>query len=222
MIHIYRADSELAVALFDLKTNKFKFGELCSKERLIRFVSSFPEHPVVIYVERAWKDEVQEIFFLLPHLQNTATVKTVRKLSPREMLAKVSKNKQKKSPVLMCMCVGIMIGCLLLFPKSLEYRDSVLAKAKNIEDMTEEFLAKHPEKESVQNLYTSLSGLYAKVNVETITYSTGSFKVVFSSINGDLKSESFDGLEKATLTKVATLDDGNGVYIYVYEMEGNL
>jgi len=222
MIHIYRADSEVGVALFDLVTGKFLYGELCNSERLIKFVNNFPEHPVTIFVERGWKEEIEEVFFLLPHLQDIATVKTVRKVSPKQMLIKDGKNKPKLKPGFLCVCIGVMLGCLLLIPTSFEYRDSVLTKAKSVETMTEEFVQNQPDKQSVQQLYTSISGVYSKANVEAVTYSAGTFKIVFSSVNGELQSSHFDGFEKATLTKVASLEDGKGATVHVYEMEGSL
>ena len=221
MIHIYRADTELGVALFN-ETNKFLYGEICSPQRLIKFVNDFPEHDVTVFIERQFKDDLQELYYLLPQLQDACTVKTLRKVNPRDLLKKNAQVKPKLKPTLICVCMGVMLGCTLLIPKSLEYRDSVLVKAQTVEGFTEEFAENQPKAEDVQKLYTSLSGLLAKVNVESITYSTGNFKVVFSSINEELQSTDFDGLDKATLTQVATLEDGQQGTIYIYELEGSL
>lgn len=222
MIHIYRASTpQMGVALFN-ESGKFMYGELCNAERLVKFINNFPEHNVTVFIESAWKDDIQELYYLLPQLQDACIIKTMRKVNPRDLLERSAQVKPKVKPTLLCICIGIMLGCLLLVPRSLEYRDSVLVKAEAMEGFTQEFAENQPKTEDVQNLYTSLSGLYAKVNVETITYSSGTFKVVFSSINGKLTTSEFKGLEEAKLTLAATLEDGKQGTVYVYEMEGSL
>lgn len=222
MIHIYRGDSEIGVALYDLDTNKFVYGEMCSKERLITFVTSFPDHPVTIFIENAWKDEVQEIYFLLPHLQDLAKVKVQKRVDVKLMLSKAAKVKVKRNLSLVYLVIGIMVGCMLLIPTSLEYKASVLTQAKTLEGFTEDFVKTQPNTESLQDLYTSINKLYSEVRVEAVTYSVGSFKVIFSSANQDLTVADLEGFEKATLTKVSSLENGEDSSVHIYELEGNL
>ncbi|MFF2798202.1 hypothetical protein [Lysinibacillus xylanilyticus] len=223
MIHIFKGDNELGFALFDEDTGKFEYGELCHLERLKTFVNSYPEHPVVIFAERDWlEEELQQIYFLIPHLQHWAKVKTMKKVSVKQMLVKSAKDKKKKNPVFLYLFAGVILGCFLLMPTSSEYKNSVLVKAQSTKETMEEFVQKQPNMQSRQQLYTSLVNLYQKVRVEAVTYTDGSFKVIFSATSQDLKITDFPEFKKATLKKVSSLENGKDANIHIYELEGSL
>lgn len=222
MIHIFKAASDLGVALFDQETEKFVYGELCEKDRLVAFVNSFSEHDVVIFIERTWQEELEEIYFLLPHLRDLAQVKILRKVPVKQLLAKSAKEKKKRNPFFLYAFIGIIVGCLFLMPTSLEYRGSVLIKAQSSKEFTADFVQKQPKVESRQQLYTSISKLYRQVRVEAITYSSGSFKIIFSTANENLKVSDLEGFDKATLKKVSSLENGKDANIHIYELEGSL
>lgn len=222
MIKIFKSESELGFAIFDLENNKFLYGELCEKKRLVSIVNSFPEHDVTIFIEKAWQDDIQEIFFLLPHLQDLAQVKVLRKISVQQMIAGSTKTERNKSFFSLYISIGVIIGALLLLPTSMEYKNSVLVKAQAIEGMTEDFLENQPDEQYRQQLYTSIDGLHQKVRVEAVTYSSGTFKIIFSSANAELQVTDLEGFEKATLVKVSSLGNDKDANIHIYELEGSL
>lgn len=223
MIKIFKSETELGFSLFDVDSNKFLYGEVCGKERLVSIVNSFPEHVVMIFIEKAWQDDIQEIFFLIPHLQDLAQVIVMKKIVVSEMIASSTKPiKKKRSFFYLYISIGVILGALLLIPTSTEYKNSVLVKAQSVENMTAEFLENQPDEQSKQLLYTSIDGLHQKVRVEAVTYSVGTFKIIFSSANGDLQLTDLTGFEKATLVKVSTLGNEGEANIHIYELEGSL
>lgn len=222
MIKIFKGQSDLGFSLFDLDSNKFLYGEVCSKDRLVSIVNSFPEHEVTIIIEKAWQDDIQEIFFILPHLQDLARVKLVSKLSVTQMIASSTKTVKKKSFFSLYISIGVILGTLLLIPTSTEYKNSVLVKAQSVESMTVDFLENQPDEQYRQLLYTSIDGLHQKVRVEAVTYSVGTFKIIFSSANPDLQLTDLAGFEKATLVKVSSLGNEGEANIHIYELEGSL
>lgn len=223
MIKIYRGTSTLGVALFHLDTGKFLYAELCERDRLVNFVNSFPEHPVEILIDADWKDEVQELFFLIPHIQEIAKVTPVKKLNVEYMLAEHLKEKKVRKKFPLLLALGITLGSLLLIPTSIEYKNSVLIQAQSNQEFAENFINNQPNPESLQQLYISLDNLYSKVRVEGVTYTDGTFKVVFSSTNENLKPADFEGFEQASLKVVSSLqEDKDSSPIHIYELEGQL
>lgn len=222
MIEIYKSETELGFSILDLNTEEFQYGEVCDSNRLIAIVNSFPEHEVIIYVERAWQEDLQDIFFLMPHLQDLATVKTERKVSVKQMISQASKPKVRSSYISIYAFLGIIIGSLFLIPISTEYKSSVLVQAQSIEKVTHDFAKNQPNKQTRKELYTSLDKLNQKVRIDAVTYSSGKYKVVFSSGNGKLKLKDLGKFKKAKLNPATSLGSEQGVRVYIYELEGNL
>ena len=222
MIKIYGAASDLGVALFDPDTNKYLYGELCTAQRVKEIVINFPQHDIELWCEREWRDDLQELLFLLPHLEGTADINVKSKINVQKSLIDAAKVKQKRNFILIYISIGIMLGSLIMVPTAMEYRNSVLSQAQSMQSFTAEFAQNKPDEQKVQELYVSLDKLYSRVRIESVSYSMGKFTVIFSSANDDVRLEDLEGFEGATLEKLSVLENKKGSSVTLYELEGNL
>ena len=222
MINVYKSKKEIGIVLFDLETSEFLYAEKCNRERLMTFITSFPDHEVQIYIEREWREDLQELFFLLPHLQDIATIHLVNKVNVDDSIKSSAQNKVTHKYPFMYFLAGIILGTLLLIPTVSEYRSSVLTQAKVTEGFAEKFVASQPEQGELKQLYTSIQSLYHTVSVEAITYSEGGFEVIFSSVNSNLTLGDLGVSQADTLKLVSTLKQSDGYSIHIYKMEGEL
>lgn len=223
MIKIFKSETELAFALYSLETNKFMYGELCSAERLRLILNNFPMHDIELYVEKGPDEDLQEFFYLIPHLKDLAKVYKQRKVNVQAMLDNSTNQTKKKKPFTLAkLSLGVIIGACMLIPTSNEYKSSVLSQAQAVERMTTEFAESQPEWESVSSLYSSIESLYKEVRVESITYSSGKYKIVFSTIEKDLTIDKLLNFPTATLTNLSSQKSKEGDLVYIYELEGEI
>lgn len=208
--------------MYDLNTNLFQYGEACSKSRLANIINNFPEHEVEIHIEKVHKEDVAELYYLMPHLKDLAIVRTTKKIDVIKSIANATEPVRQKNFTYLYLAIGVVLGSLLLLTTSLEYRNSVMVKAKNTVTMVEEFKENQPELESRNKLYTYVTSVTQVVNVESVVYADGKYNFIVSSTDPNLTQEDFKELPGVKVKKTSSLESKEGKQIHLYQMEGDL
>lgn len=220
MINIYRADQEIGVALFDDK-GKFSYAERCSHERMIALVNAFPSTQFRLFVAEDSEHLIEDTFEYLPHIETLTRVTTVKGLDVLDTLKSLNrKDTGKRNNLLIYSALGVLLGCVILIPTSNEYKNSVLEQAKVMQEYT---AAKPTESKDATKLSDSIDALYDEYKVEAVYFSGSSYKVIFTSDNGELSFSDFSEFPDSTLTlELALTDEDSEEEIFIYRLEGEI